>query len=147
MTDTKQQQVAASEMVERVARALFGAENIWRDMQQGLHGDQLPERHFKVAISEFRMKAREVIAAMRDPGPDAMAAIHKHLKDLNESDETRMLYVGVWWECHRAMIDAALSGSSVGHLGAALAGKKDFAEVCDVANSERLPGSNLEPTR
>ncbi len=54
-------------LVQKVARALFDAENVWRDMQQGLQGERLPERHFKVAIGEYLMKANAVLDAINAP--------------------------------------------------------------------------------
>ncbi len=52
------------EQVEIVARALFDAENEWRDMAQGECGERLSDRNFKVAVTYWHMMARAAIEAM-----------------------------------------------------------------------------------
>ena len=72
-----------TEMVERVARALFDAENEWLRIQNGEQGEPSPDRYFKVEVAEWRMKARAVIAAMREPTDGMKGYAHHRLPDIS----------------------------------------------------------------
>lgn len=56
------------DLIEAVARALFDAENDWRDMQGELGGPRMDDRMFKVTIVEWRMKARAALSAIGKAG-------------------------------------------------------------------------------
>lgn len=100
-----------SEMVERVARAIYDAEN-------GIDGDQIADMLYDdiriigsvdecraMTLAVCRMAARAAIAAMREPTEvmvrDGRAEIKPDHLPADDGDA-----VGCW----RAMIDAALGG-------------------------------------
>lgn len=56
------------DLIEKVARALFDAENEWRVMQDGLAGEVMDERSFKVTIVQWQMFARAALAAIEESG-------------------------------------------------------------------------------
>jgi len=51
--------------IRAVARALFNAENQWREMQQGLEGEPMEDRMFKVQIVYWMMMAKAAIDVIR----------------------------------------------------------------------------------
>jgi hypothetical protein len=124
MTEAKEQQVA-SEMVERVAAVLYE-----RCCCFGLPWGGASEQY----KNRSRELARAVMAAMRDLPPSVVKAGI-------EADDKRTGYQTIL-HIHRAMIDAALSGSSVGHQTSRCAPVLSSAAISDAANAERL----LEPT-
>lgn len=89
-----------SEMVERLAQAIHDA---WGDGYQGRWNPHAP--HWPEV---YRRIARAAIAAMREPGTAAMGGVAKHFAE----DRDKHLHVGIWWEGHLAMIDAALANAS-----------------------------------
>jgi hypothetical protein len=116
MTEAKEQQ--ASEMVERVAVALADADPDDRGLPAGVE-----------MAPFYRMLARAAIAAMREPTEAMIRSC-----DWPNTDRSSGLD-DVW----RVMIDAALSGSSVGHQIQSVAPILDPAAVSDRANEERRP--------
>lgn len=125
MTEAKQQQVA-SEMVECIAKAMCAS------------GYDLPPDHVAVSVAwevhgdHYRDLARVAIAAMRVP----TEAMTTQAADAIVRGElgSRVDFEERW----RAAIDAALSGSSVGHPASSLTAGNDSAAISDRANEERF---------
>lgn len=55
-------------LIEAIARAIFDAENEWRRMQDGLAGQIMDDRCFKVSTVEWQMKARAALLAIEQSG-------------------------------------------------------------------------------
>jgi hypothetical protein len=112
----------ASEMVERVARAMWQADPV----------------SYHLAQEQMEAKARLAIAAMRVPTMDMLDAGDSMMPQIAKGQDISTGYDALkdaWPE----MIDAALSGSSVGHQIQRVAPILSPAAVSDLANEERRP--------
>lgn len=55
-------------LIEAIARALFDAENDWRDMQGELGGPRMDDRTFKVTVVQWQMFARAALSSIEQAG-------------------------------------------------------------------------------
>lgn len=94
-----------SEMVERVARALFVRDN--NESRAQCEWD-VPGAYGKGARSSYLSKARAAIAAMREPTDDMLIVGMTHADECNDSGCAACTADHVWG----AMIEAALSPDS-----------------------------------
>lgn len=65
----------ADKLIEAMARALFNAENEWRKLQEGISGEPMDDRAFKVTIVEWRLKARAALAAIEASGTHVVVPV------------------------------------------------------------------------